>query len=99
LPTDGAVGVGRDSEDVLGSAFFLDCADTFARNSFCFASKEVTPSGVMSANAGDRKRGVLVLKARVHEFEALREEELLARRRANILNVWQRVFQYWSWER
>ena len=93
LPTNGAVRVGMAwKEDVLSSTFFLDCAATLARNSFCLASKDVTPSGVISAKAGDRRRGVLALNARVNGFEALREEELLASRRANILNVRQRYF-------
>jgi hypothetical protein len=70
----------------------LVCAATLARNSFCFASKEVTPSGVMSAKAGARKRGALVLNARVNGLEALRDEELFARRRENILDVFRRVF-------
>ena len=36
---------------------------------------------------------MLALNARVNGFEALREEELLASRRANILNVRQRYFE------
>ena len=50
-------------------------------NSFCLASNELTPSGVMSPNAGDRKTTGVLLKVR---REAGRELELFARRRANI---------------
>jgi hypothetical protein len=46
----------------------------------------------MSAKAGARKRGALVLNARVNGLEALRDEELFARRRENILNVFRRIF-------
>lgn len=76
------VGVEKGGSDALDS-FFLACSASLARNSFCFASKEDTPSGVMSANAGARKKGVVVLKARIEG----RELELLIMRRANMMGT------------
>lgn len=85
----GAVGVLSDGigVDRLASAFCLACSASRSRNSFCAASNEVTPSGVMSANAGERRRGVVVLKVRTIVEDALREPELLINRRANILTI------------
>jgi hypothetical protein len=89
VPTDGAVGVswvkevgeeGEGNEDVL-SGFFLDCSARRWRNSFCLASKEETPAGVMSAKAGERRKGVVVLKARIDVVRV----ELFASLRANIV--------------
>lgn len=74
------VGVEKGGSDALDS-FFLDCSASLARNSFCFASKEDTPSGVMSANAGARNKGVVMLKARIEG----RQLELLIMRRANMV--------------
>lgn len=49
------------------------------------ASNDVTPSGVMSASAGDRRRGVEVLSARMKVDGAVIERELLARRWASMV--------------
>lgn len=50
------------------------------------ASNDVTPSGVMSARAGDRRRGLLVLRLRRRvEGVLVSELELFMRRRANMV--------------
>lgn len=84
----GAVGVLSEGEGVnrLASAFFLACSASRSRNSFCLASNDVTPSGVMSANAGDRRRGVVVLSVRRRvEGVLVSELELFTSRRANMV--------------
>ena len=84
----GAVGALSEGEGVdrLASAFFLACSASRSRNSFFLASNAVTPSGVMSANAGDRRRGVLVLSVRRRvEGVLVSELELFTSLRANMI--------------
>lgn len=70
----------------LASAFFLASSASRSRNSFCLTSNAATPSGVMSANAGDREREALVLSVR-RRFEGVlvSELELFASLRANMI--------------
>jgi hypothetical protein len=67
-------------------AFFLLCsAAKRSRNSFCFASNDFTPSGVISERAGERHNKDVDANVRMKLLWVVSELELLRIRRANIV--------------
>jgi len=72
--------------DVNSLIFFLLCSANFVRNSFCFASKDATPLGVMSPNEGVRDRDVDDVNGRIALMAGI-ELEALATRRASIVLI------------
>lgn len=80
-------------------SFLLDCSAIRSRNSFCFASNDWTPSGVMSEMAGVRARIELLAKGRTSVAGAGKEAGALRRRRAYMVMAFEGVDEgkLWLW--